>query len=238
MKFIDEVKIPRKITIPTAATCRPTEKAPYIPYIVVMILVGGSMSISIPLPRLALVFLVGGMAACTTTNDVERLDHTMTRKLDALTTTMKEELRDLKSIQRAQDKRQEDLAKSVDALKTVIYANVEAMARSYESLDRSTKRLVESLKTDLELQQHLLTDHQSFETTVGGLTPLATSLDQQVQRLTDILRESYETELLGLRERLRILEGVANPTSQSRNESSAIPVAPSDTSRKSQAKRD
>jgi hypothetical protein len=173
---------------------------------------------------------------------MERLDHTVTRKLDTLTATMKEELRDLKSIQRAQDKRQEDLAKSVDALKTVIYANVESMGRSYEGLDRSTKRLVDSLKTDLELQQRLLTDHQSFETTVGGLSPLATSLDQQVQRLTDILRESYKTELLGLRERLRILEGVANPTSnptsQHNNEGLGTSVAPSDASRKSQAKRD
>jgi septal ring factor EnvC (AmiA/AmiB activator) len=196
------------------------------------------MGVPIPFSRLMVMLLIGGLSACTTTNDVERLDHTVTRKLDALTTTMKEELKDLKSIQRAQDKRQEDLTKSVDALKTVIYANVEAMGRSYESLDRSTKRLVESLKTDLELQQHLLADHQRFETTVGGLTPLATSLDQQVQRLTDILRESYKTELLGLRERLRILEGVANPTSQSRSDSSGISPVPSDASRKSQAKRD
>ncbi|MBA2251883.1 MAG: hypothetical protein H0W13_04135 [Nitrospirales bacterium] len=196
------------------------------------------MGIQISFSGLMVVLLVGAVSACTTTNDVERLDHTVTRKLDALTATMKEELRDLKSIQRAQDKRQEDLTKSVDALKTVIYANVETMGRSYESLDRSTKRLAESLKTDHELQQHLLTDHQSFETTVGGLTPLATSLDQQVQRLTDILRESYKTELLGLRERLRILEGMANPTSQPRNDSSGIPVAPSDAGRKSQAKRD
>jgi chromosome segregation ATPase len=188
------------------------------------------------------VLLVGGVSACTTTSDVERLDHTVTRKLDALTATMKEELRDLKSIQRAQDKRQEDLTKSVDALKTVIYANVEAMARSYESLDRSTKRFVESLKTDHELQQRLLTDHQSFETTVGGLTPLATSLDQQVQRLTDILRESYKTELLGLRERLRILEGVANPmsnpTSHSRKDDPGTSPSSLDPGRKPQAKRD
>lgn len=196
------------------------------------------MEIPVSLSRLMVVLLIGSASACTMTNDIERLDHTVTRKMDALTATMKEELRDIKSIQRAQDKRQEDLTKSVDALKTVIYANVEAMGRSYESLDRSTKRLVESLKTDIELQQHLLTDHQSFEATVGGLAPLATSLDQQVQRLTDILRESYKTELLGLRERLRILEGVANPTSQSRNDSSGTSSVPSDASRKSQAKRD
>ena len=63
------------------------------------------MGIPIPFSRLMVVLLVGGVSACTTTNDVERLDHTVTRKLDALTATMKEELRDLKSIQRAQDKR-------------------------------------------------------------------------------------------------------------------------------------
>ena len=200
------------------------------------------MGIPIPFSRLMVVLLIGGLSACTTTSEVESLDHTVTRKLDALTATMKEELRDLKSIQRAQDKRQEDLAKSVDALKTVIYANVEAMGRSYEGLDRSTKRLVESLKTDHELQQRLLTDHQNFETTVGGLTPLATSLDQQVQRLTDILRESYKTELLGLRERLRILEGVANPmsnpTSQFRKDDPGTSPAPLAPSPKPQAKRD
>ena len=186
--------------------------------------------------RLMVVLLAGGASACTTTNDIERLDHTMNRKFDALTTTLKDELRDIKSIQRAQDKRQEDLTKSVDNLKTVIYANVEAMGRSYENLDRSTKRMAESLKTDQELQQHLLSDHQHFETAVSGLTPLATSLDQQVQHLTDILRESYKTELMGLRERLRILEGVANPTM--RNENSGASPGPSDTSRKPQAKRD
>ena len=191
----------------------------------------------IPFPVLLIVLLIGGVSACTSTNDVERLDHTMSRKLDALTATMKEELRDLKSIQRAQDKRQEDLAKSVDTLKTVIYGNVEAMGRSYESLDRSTKRLVESLKSDLELQQRLLSDHQTFEATVGGLAPLATSLDQQVQRLTDILRESYKTELLGLRERLRVLEGVANPSGQPRNEHSSAAPIPSDSTRQPQTKR-
>jgi hypothetical protein len=58
-----------------------------------------------------------------------------------------------------------------------------------------------------------------------------------VQRLTDILRESYKTELLGLRERLRILEGVANPTSQFRSENSGPIPAPPDT-KKPQAKRD
>lgn len=186
--------------------------------------------------RVMFILLMGGASACATTNDAERLDHTMNRKFDALTATLKDELRDIKSIQRAQDKRQEDLAKSVDALKTVIYANVEGMGRSYESLDRSTKRLAESLKTDQELQQHLLADHQNFEAAVSGLTPLATSLDQQAQRLTDILRESYKTELMGLRERLRMLEGVANPTM--RNETSGSSTAPSDTSRKPQAKRD
>jgi chromosome segregation ATPase len=178
---------------------------------------------------------MGGASACTATNDIERLDHTMNRKFDALTVTLKDELKDIKSIQRAQDKRQEDLTKSVDALKTVIYANVDAMGRSYESLDRSTKRLAESLKTDQELQQRLLTDHQNFETAVGGLTPLATSLDQQVQHLTDILRESYKTELMGLRERLRTLEGVANPIMRNENPGAS---PPSDNSRKPQAKRD
>jgi septal ring factor EnvC (AmiA/AmiB activator) len=104
------------------------------------------MGIRTPFSRLMLVLMVSGLPACTATNDVERLDHTMSRKLDTLTANFKEELRDLKSVQRAQDKRQEDLAKSVDALKTAIYANVEAMGRSYESLDRSTKRLANRSK--------------------------------------------------------------------------------------------
>ena len=194
------------------------------------------MGILTSFSRVMVMVLIGGSSACTATNDIERLDHTMNRKFDALTVTLKDELKDIKSIQRAQDKRQEDLTKSVDALKTVIYANVEAMGRSYEGLDRSTKRLVESLKTDQELQQHLLADHQNFETAVGGLTPLATSLDQQVQHLTDILRESYKTELMGLRERLRMLEGVANPIM--RNDNPGASPAPSDNSRKPQAKRD
>jgi len=191
-----------------------------------------------PCSRLMVALLLCGTSACTATNDVERLDHTMNRKFDALTTTLKDELRDIKSVQRAQDKRQEDLAKSVDALKTVIYANVEGMGRSYESLDRSTKRLAESLKADQELQQRLLSDHQNFEAAVEGLTPLATLLDVQVQRLTDILRESYKTELMGLRERLRTLEGVANPAMPSRNDNPGSSPTPSDTSRKPQAKRD
>jgi hypothetical protein len=196
------------------------------------------MGILSPCSRIMVVLLLGGATACTATNDVERLDHTMNRKFDALTTTLKDELRDIKSVQRAQDKRQEDLAKSVDALKTVIYANVEGMGRSYESLDRSTKRMAESLKADQELQQRLLADHQNFEAAVEGLTPLATSLDVQVQRLTDILRESYKTELMGLRERLRTLEGVANPAMPSRNENPGSSPASSDPSRKPQAKRD
>jgi len=197
-----------------------------------------------PYSRILLPFVVVGVSACSTTNEMERVDHTITRKMDALNASLKDELRDLKAIQRAQDKRQEDLAKSVDALKTVIYGNVEAMSRSYDNLDRSTKRLAESLKTDQELQQHLLADHQHLEGTVGalhttveGLSPLATSLDQQVQRLTDILRESYKTELLGLRERLRILEGVANPSSTFRHGDSPTPP-PADAHRGPQAKRD
>ena len=202
------------------------------------------MSITTRASRLLLLLAVGSMSACSMTNDVERLDHAVNRKLDAISTTLKDDLRELKSIQRTQDKRQEDLAKSVDGLKTAIYANVEAMGRSYESLDRSTKRLAESLKTDQELQHQLRADHQTFEGTVErlqanieGLSPLATSLDHQVQRLTDILRESYKTELLGLRERLRILEGVANPTSQLHDEHSSA-AALSDSGRKPQAKRD
>ena len=197
------------------------------------------MGILTPCSRLMVACLmIGTASACTATNDVERLDHTMNRKFDALTTTLKDELRDIKSIQRAQDKRHEDLTKSVDALKTVIYSNVEAMGRSYENLDRSTKRLAESLKSDQELQQRLLTDHQNFETAVGSLTPLATSLDQQVERLTGLLRESYKTELMGLRERLRTLEGVANSTIPSRDDNPGPSAAPSDTSRRPQAKRD
>lgn len=197
------------------------------------------MGILTPCSRLMVACLmIGTASACTATNDVERLDHTMNRKFDALTTTLKDELRDIKSIQRAQDKRHEDLTKSVDALKTVIYSNVEAMGRSYENLDRSTKRLAESLKSDQELQQRLLTDHQNFETAVGSLTPLATSLDQQVERLTGLLRESYKTELMGLRERLRTLEGVANSTMPSRDDNPGSAPAPSDTSRRPQAKRD
>ena len=197
------------------------------------------MGILTPCSRLMVACLmIGTSSACTATNDVERLDHTMNRKFDALTTTLKDELRDIKSIQRAQDKRHEDLTKSVDALKTVIYSNVEAMGRSYENLDRSTKRLAESLKSDQELQQRLLTDHQNFETAVGSLTPLATSLDQQVERLTGLLRESYKTELMGLRERLRTLEGVANSTIPSRDDNPGPAAAPSDTSRRPQAKRD
>jgi hypothetical protein len=56
-----------------------------------------------------------------------------------------------------------------------------------------------------------------------------------VQHLTDILRESYKTELMGLRERLRTLEGVANPIMRNENPGAS---PPSDNSRKPQAKRD
>lgn len=196
---------------------------------------------------LLVILVIGSASACTSTNEIERMermDHSLNRKFDTLTSTVKEELRDIKSIQVAQDKRQDDLSKSIDALKAVIFANVESMGRSYDNLDRSTKRLAESLRTDVELQQHILKDHQNFEgsvgalqTTVEGMTPLATSLEQQVQRLTDILRESYKTELLGLRERLKTLEALASPpTTQLRSEHAGTVPNPSD--KKGQTKRE
>lgn len=192
---------------------------------------------------LILVLAVGSVSACTTASDIERIDHSLNRKFDTLTSTVRDELKDIKSIQLAQDKRQDDLSKSIDALKAVIFANVESMGRTYDNLDRSTKRLAESLRTDVELQQHILKDHQNFEgsvgalqTTVESMTPLAASLDQQVQRLTDILRESYKTELLGLRERLKTLEALANPPAQLRSEHTGTGTTSSD--KKPQTKRD
>jgi len=193
-----------------------------------------------------LVLLLGTTSACTTTSDLEHIDRSMNRKFDMLSSSLKDELRDIKSIQLAQDKRQDDLSKSVDALKTVIFANVDSMGRTYDNLDRSTKRLAESLKNDIELQQHILKDHQNFEGSVGslqatvdGMAPLAASLEQQVQRLTDILRESYKTELLGLRERLKVLEGLAGPTpstTQLRSENTSPAAGHSE--KKPQTKRD
>ena len=195
---------------------------------------------------LMLVLLLGTTSACTTTSDLEHIDRSLNRKFDTLSSSLKDELRDIKSIQLAQDKRQDDLSKSVDALRTVIFANVDSMGRTYDNLDRSTKRLAESLKNDIELQQHILKDHQNFEGSVGslqatvdGMAPLAASLEQQVQRLTDILRESYKTELLGLRERLKVLEGLAGPTpstTQLRSENTSPAAGHSE--KKPQTKRD
>lgn len=166
-----------------------------------------------------LLLVLAGTAACSTTSEIDRLDQTLTRKVDALTASLRAEVRDLKNDLRGQERRHDEMAKLLDSLKTIIYSNAESLRRSNESLERETKALLQSMADEGNLRAQLLKDHEQVQQTIvaltksmDGLTPLAGTLDAQVRQVTGVLQENYRSELRLLRERLRILEEMARPS--------------------------
>ncbi|WP_447978347.1 hypothetical protein [Candidatus Nitrospira bockiana] len=156
-----------------------------------------------------------GLIGCATTNEAEQAAN---RKLDVLGTTVSSlanEVRELKKDLRAQEKRQEEVLKVSDSLRTVVYSQAESIRRSYETLDRELKAVVEAVELETKTREQLVKDHQRFEQTMQSVTKvveslggLSASLEKQVQLMGGLVREGYKTELMTLKERLKILEGL------------------------------
>jgi|SRR5579884_934111 len=152
-------------------------------------------------------------AGCSAMGEADRVDQTLTRKMDTLTASLKTELRDMRNDLRNQERRHDEMAKVLDSLKTVIYSNTESLRRSNEGLERETKALIQSMADEIGVRAQLAKDHEQVQRTIQGLTksvetltPLAGELDAQVKQVTGVLQENYRSELRLLKERLRLLE--------------------------------
>jgi SMC interacting uncharacterized protein involved in chromosome segregation len=116
---------------------------------------------------------------------------------------------DLKRDFAAQERRHEELGRTLDSMKTAIYSTVDKLGRQCVSLQRETKAATELMRSEQGLRQQIQgvqQDMSAHNATMEQIAPLATTLDGQMQSLTMALRDSYKVELTALKERLKTLD--------------------------------
>jgi len=148
--------------------------------------------------------LLLGLAGCATDHE-----QSLNRKMDTLGTALRSQMGDLKRDFAAQERRHDELARTLDGMKTAIYSTVDKLGRQCDSLQRETKAATEVIRSEQGLRQQIQgvqQDMSAHNATMEQIAPLATTLDGQMQSLTTALRDSYKVELTALKERLKTLE--------------------------------
>jgi SMC interacting uncharacterized protein involved in chromosome segregation len=148
--------------------------------------------------------LLLGLAGCATDHE-----QGLARKMDTLGTALRSQMSDLKRDFAAQERRHEELGRTLDSMKTAIYSTVDKLGRQCDSLQRETKAATELMRSEQGLRQQIQGvqhDLSELNATMEQIAPLATTLDNQVQTLTTALRDSYKVEFTALKERLKTLE--------------------------------
>jgi DNA repair exonuclease SbcCD ATPase subunit len=148
--------------------------------------------------------LLLGLAGCATDHE-----QSLNRKMDTLGTALRSQMGDLKRDFAAQERRHDELARTLDGMKTAIYSTVDKLGRQCDSLQRETKAATEVIRSEQGLRQQIQgvqQDMSALNATMEQIAPLATTLDGQMQSLTTALRDSYKVELTALKERLKTLE--------------------------------
>lgn len=144
------------------------------------------------------------LAGCATDHE-----QGLARKIDTMGTALRSQMSDLKRDFAAQERRHDELARTLDGMKTAIYSTVDKMGRQCDSLQRETKAATELMRSEQGLQQQIhgvQQDMSALNAAMEQIAPLATTLDTQMQTLTTTLRDSYKVELTSLKERLKTLE--------------------------------
>ena len=144
------------------------------------------------------------LAGCATDHE-----QGLARKVDTMGTALRSQMSDLKRDFAAQERRHDELARTLDGMKTAIYSTVDKMGRQCDSLQRETKAATELMRSEQGLQQQIhgvQQDMSALNAAMEQIAPLATTLDSQMQTLTTALRDSYKVELTSLKERLKTLE--------------------------------
>jgi hypothetical protein len=178
---------------------------------------------------LSLAFLLGGMG-CVTTSDLDRLDQGLTRKVDGLGLMVRSEVGGLRSEQAAHAKRHQELASTLDVLKSTIHNDMDALHRQLGAIQLETKsefeevkrgegvglQIVKDLKAETATRNKVLDDYavkiQGIRQSLSSFEQLPahmTSLDTDIRTMTRILLSSYRLEETALRERLKTLEQLA-----------------------------
>lgn len=145
-----------------------------------------------------------GLAGCATDHE-----QGLARKMDTLGTALRSQMSDLKRDFAAQERRHEELGRTLDSMKTAIYSTVDKLGRQCDSLQRETKAAAELMRSEQGLRQQIQGvqhDMSELNATMEQIAPLATNLDNQMQTLTTALRDSYKVESTALKERLKTLE--------------------------------
>jgi ABC-type transporter Mla subunit MlaD len=148
--------------------------------------------------------LLLGLAGCATDHE-----QGLNRKMDTMSAALRSQLSDLKRDFASQERRHDELAKTLDGMKTAIYSTVDKLGRQCDSLQRETKAATEVMRSEQGLRQQIhgvQQDMSALNATMEQIAPLATTLDSQMQILTTALRDSYKVELTTVKERLKTLE--------------------------------
>jgi ABC-type transporter Mla subunit MlaD len=145
-----------------------------------------------------------GLAGCATDHE-----QGLARKMDTMGTALRSQMSDLKRDFAAQERRHEEMGRTLDSMKTAIYSTVDKLGRQCDSLQRETKAATELMRSEQGLRQQIQgvqQDMSELNATMEQIAPLATTLDNQMQTLTTALRDSYKVESTALKERLKTIE--------------------------------
>lgn len=180
--------------------------------------------------------LLQAEAGCTTAADLQKLDQGISRKLETLGATIRTEMAGLRADLGAQDKRQQDLIKTIDTIKLMLQSEADDLRRQVAALQSDTRSVREEIRAGerereqalksltqetvaivrkaadeygVKMQQQLHDLDQSLSALrdgVGSVPPLVTKLGGEMRSLTQTLVGSYRLEEARLKDRLRVLE--------------------------------
>lgn len=139
------------------------------------------------LTGIGLILLLGG-TGCATTSDLQQLDQGLTQKLAALNTTIRTQVDDLRKelsgVRTGQEKRQEDLGRNLEAVKSTLEAEVVGLRAQVDTLKVDTKAALEEVKTRETLTHQIMKEVKSdTATTRKAFTEYVAKSSQDLERI-------------------------------------------------------
>jgi hypothetical protein len=171
-----------------------------------------------------------GSTGCATSSDMEHFKQTVNQRLDVLASSLQADSRRIQAQLDSQAKRQQELSRAVETMKSTVEGEVHAIRSEVGELKADTKTTFEELVASETARAQLMKDLRlesahikktldavaqegskeirSLQQALAVIPSLVTSVGTELHSLSQTLLGGYRLEEAALRERLRSVEQV------------------------------
>lgn len=129
------------------------------------------------------------LVGCATNSDLERLDHSLSQRLDTMTASLRADSSRINGQLETQSKRQQDLSRAVEGLKSNIEGEGKAVRSDMAAIKTESKALYEEMLAHEAIQTQLSKDTRlEMAHTKKALDEFAGKTDEELATLSDVAK--------------------------------------------------